>query len=698
MIARFVAILFLTLQIPTVGLAQFNTDQVLANARNALYFEDYVLSIQYLNRVINAKPYLAEPYFLRAYAKYSLDDYQGALIDCDKSIDINPFYPDAFNLRGIIKQRMDQYDGAMADFSEGLKIVPDHTHLLTNRANSQLALKEYAGALDDYNKVIAKDPNLVSVYLNRGIAKIHLNDTIGALSDFSFAAEKNPYLAEGFWYRAIVYSQTQQHQLAIADYNKAIDLKPDEPAYYLNRGITRYMLDDLQGAMDDLSKTIDLEPKNRLALLDRGLLRAEVGDLNRAIDDFSRALALDPSDLITIYNRALVYMQLGDYKPALADLNIVIENYPDYGPAYMSRSYVKSMLNDARGAMLDEGTAFKLEMQRRERQPKDDESSNSLAGNQDVSKKKEARTSSDNDIRQHNKVAVLNDFETKEKESDEAFASIRGRIQNRDIFVDLEPLFGVTLTGTDSLSVRVKYYDPDLEQFNRKRIIRPVLQFGNHDENTSAAGINFFNMAVQLTEDMTRGGVNADALFVRSIMFGAVMNFSQALDDLSKSIELEPTNKLALLNRSVIRFKMVEAIRALEAQKMPSEIGLQSRITAKNTPSVTAGGDQLERIIDYDLIIHDLNRIIEIDSRFAFAYFNRGIMMCIRRDFEAGINDFSKAIELNPEFAEAYFNRGLTRIFLKQEQQGVADLSKAGELGLYKAYNVIKRYGGVEKK
>lgn len=43
--------------------AQVNTDQVLRIGQNSLYLEDYVLSIQYFNQVIAAKPYLAQPYF-----------------------------------------------------------------------------------------------------------------------------------------------------------------------------------------------------------------------------------------------------------------------------------------------------------------------------------------------------------------------------------------------------------------------------------------------------------------------------------------------------------------------------------------------------------------------------------------------------------------------------------------------------------
>ena len=63
----------------TVGVqAQINTEQVVNIGRNALYFEDYILAIQYFNQAIKAKPFLAEPYFFRSVAKISLEDYQGA--------------------------------------------------------------------------------------------------------------------------------------------------------------------------------------------------------------------------------------------------------------------------------------------------------------------------------------------------------------------------------------------------------------------------------------------------------------------------------------------------------------------------------------------------------------------------------------------------------------------------------------------
>jgi tetratricopeptide (TPR) repeat protein len=102
-------------------------------------------------------------------------------------------------------------------------------------------------------------------------------------------------------------------------------------------------------------------------------------------------------------------------------------------------------------------------------------------------------------------------------------------------------------------------------------------------------------------------------------------------------------------------------------------------------------------ISEYELIRADLNKVITLAPDFVYAYYNRAIILCQQNDYHAAMVDFNKAIEINPLFAEAYFNRGITHIFLGQTQEGLADLSKAGELGLFKAYNIIKRYTDVEE-
>jgi len=86
--------------------AQINTDQVVNIGRNALYFEDYILAIQYFNQAIKAKPFLAEPYFYRSVAKISLEDYGGAEQDAGLAIERNPFIVDAYQVRGVARQNL----------------------------------------------------------------------------------------------------------------------------------------------------------------------------------------------------------------------------------------------------------------------------------------------------------------------------------------------------------------------------------------------------------------------------------------------------------------------------------------------------------------------------------------------------------------------------------------------------------------
>ena len=88
---RAAVILYMLLAMLPLATAQLNTERIMEIGRNALYFEDYVLSIQYFNKVVEAKPFLHEPYFFRGLAKFYLDDYKGAEKDLDKAIEKNPY-------------------------------------------------------------------------------------------------------------------------------------------------------------------------------------------------------------------------------------------------------------------------------------------------------------------------------------------------------------------------------------------------------------------------------------------------------------------------------------------------------------------------------------------------------------------------------------------------------------------------------
>ena len=104
--------------------AQIDVEQALSIGRNAIYFNDYIVSMGYFNQIIGLRPWMAEPYFYRAVAKINLDDYAGAEEDATLALDRNPIYPRAYLLRGIARFSQKEYASAVADFRRGLELSP----------------------------------------------------------------------------------------------------------------------------------------------------------------------------------------------------------------------------------------------------------------------------------------------------------------------------------------------------------------------------------------------------------------------------------------------------------------------------------------------------------------------------------------------------------------------------------------------
>jgi tetratricopeptide (TPR) repeat protein len=96
--------------------------------------------------------------------------------------------------------------------------------------------------------------------------------------------------------------------------------------------------------------------------------------------------------------------------------------------------------------------------------------------------------------------------------------------------------------------------------------------------------------------------------------------------------------------------------------------------------------------VQLDLVVKDYEKANELFPDFAFAWFNRGNALYLLQDYRTAIANYTKSIEKESDFAEAYFNRGLCYVKIGENSKGIEDLSKAGELGIYVAYNVIKRF------
>ncbi|MDE6510296.1 MAG: tetratricopeptide repeat protein, partial [Muribaculaceae bacterium] len=172
--------------------AQINIERALNVGRNALFFDDYVLAIQYFNQVIELKPRMAEPYLLRAIAKYNLDDFNGAETDASAALDRNPFLPDAWEVRAVARQNLGKTEEAIGDYRGALRQLPLNIHLLFNMAIAQNEAGLYADADSTFAVLLKEYPRFDNGYVGRAQLNLERGDTAAATADLTRALEINP--------------------------------------------------------------------------------------------------------------------------------------------------------------------------------------------------------------------------------------------------------------------------------------------------------------------------------------------------------------------------------------------------------------------------------------------------------------------------------------------------------------------------
>lgn len=698
-------ILWLALQFGTLSaFAQINTDRVLAIGRNALYFEDYVLSIQYFNQVIRSKPWLAEPYFFRAVAKISLDDFQGAEEDCSACIERNPFLAQAYYARGIARQSMENYDGAISDYQKGLEFRRDDRQMLVNQAVAYIQKKDYDDAKTVFETLLKAYPKYAMTYLSRGAMYLEEGDTTKALADYNQAIQLDPYYAPAYGNRAILYYQLEDFDNALTDLNDAIRLNPKESGYFINRGLVSYQKNNLRGAMDDYDQVISMDHDNLIARFNRGLLRYQVGDNNRAIEDFDVVLQLEPDNYMAYYNRALLRYETGDYAGAVSDYDVVLEEYPNFLPAYYSRSDAKKKLHDQAGAEKDIWTAYRKEEQLKKERAAGKSTSTASGNNtgKAATNGDNTRERSDKSIDKFNRLVV---YDKEEERKNKYQSEVRGRVQDRNVRVDLEPQFILTFYEKADAVKKQLYYSKMIDDFNRQMALRMKLLVTNQEAALTEDQIASHFASIDNYSDLIgRNPNNVNAYLGRAIDYMLVQDFASAIKDYDKVIELDPDMVIAYFNRAVVRYKQLQyedsnrksEIMDLTSQSSPLTMsfnfgGKTQRIASTPTREQLQDAEEKEHAYKHEQITRDYDLAIRLNPDFIYAYFNRANLRCALHDYRAAIEDYTEAIERDPEFAEAYFNRGLARLSQGNTTQGIADLSKAGELGIINAYSIIKR-------
>ena len=630
--------------------AQFNTDRLVMIGRSALYYEDYVLSIQYFNQAISMKPWLYEPWFFRGVAKFYLDDFRGAESDCSEAIERNPYVINAYELRGLCRINQKKYREAISDYDRALRYNPDNQGLWHNRILCLIQEKNYDLALAQIDTMSARWSKYARAYAMQAEVYLLKKDTTKAVKSLDKSLELDPYDG-GIWAERAVISLARQKWKEGEEFlTKSIHLLPKHSGNYINRALARFNQNNLRGAMADYDTALDLDPNNFLGHYNRGLLRAQVGDDNRGIEDFDFVLKLEPNNIMALFNRALLLEQTGNLRAAIRDYSKVIEEYPNFWFGLQHRASCYRRLGNTKQAELDEFRILKAQMDKH-------------YGKQPRLSKKQMRKRSDIDPDKYNQLVVADEQEVEH----EYKSDYRGRVQNRKTDVALLPMYALTFIQPQN-SVKVDTpFENSVDAFNQtsgSRTIYLSCDQATVGESRMKRIFEYIDSLSTIIDQAKTTAKVAPLLLLRAVAYASIQNFDNAIDDLSICLQIDSTSSLAYWQRAVCQAKINE---------FNASEGTNIDLKSAN-------------------VLGDLSDAIALAPQNSYLYYNRGNLYALRGDYQRAIADYSQALTLNQDLAEAWYNRGLSKIFAKHVEEGVEDLSKAGELGLYQAYSVIKKY------
>jgi len=662
-----------------LGFAQWNTERILTIGRNALYFEDYVLSIQYFNQVIKIKPYLAEPYMFRAMAKVQLGDDQGAELDATQAIERNPFLPQAYYIRGFARRRLRLYNEAVNDFSKAYEFSPNSLNLLMNRMDAFIRLEDYQSAMRDLDTYIKLSPKSTNMYYEKGFIQLFMKDTVAAEASFDKYIAMDSTSSQGWSARGLLKMQKQKNDEAYADYSQAIKRNSSYSGDYINRGILNVQKKNFREALTDYDNAIRLDKKNDLAYYNRALLRANLGDNNNALSDLEKVLELDTTNMDALYRKAMLENDLGQYRKAIADYNTIIKKHPYFIPAFWGIAEAEDGLGDKRNAFKYRQMAYNIEKNKEniKRKVKDE-----IAANNKI----DANTPKSSTNR---KTEIFNRFVTQNIDDTQSESkyndSKRGNVQENYADVINQRNFALSYYAKTDETRRTNLYQPVVEDYNKKRLLSTNLKITNNEIPLTSELVNsHFEAINNISSQISRDEESADLYFHRALEFALVQDFSSSVEDLNKALSIRPDFTIAYFCRANIRYKLVDY------QK--NTIVDNNLNTENQTDKTKRLSTEKQTKFDVEMIMRDYDKVIELQPDFAFAYYNKANILCTQKDFRSAISNFTKAIECDADFAEAYFNRGLTYLFTGQDAKGLADLSKAGELGIYQSYNLLQRF------
>lgn len=106
-------------------------------------------------RILEHKSDYFLAYYERGLLKYSLNDFESAMVDFDMCLYFNKLYSPAYLARGKSYFRLFKYDNALIDFNRAIIAMPSNGEAHYFRGLTNLRRNDYSAACVDLNKAVS---------------------------------------------------------------------------------------------------------------------------------------------------------------------------------------------------------------------------------------------------------------------------------------------------------------------------------------------------------------------------------------------------------------------------------------------------------------------------------------------------------------------------------------------------------------
>ena len=187
------------------------------------------------------------------------------------------------------------------------------------------------------------------------------------------------------------------------------------------------------------------------------------------------------------------------------------------------------------------------------------------------------RKKSDKNMENYRKIVIADDSEMEQRYS----STYRGRVQDRNVTVRLEPMYALTYYERVSDVKRTVHFYRYIEELNHEKIFPKPLRITNMETPLTEEQVKHHFALIDVhTSNIVARPDDAKMRFMRGLDFYLVQDFDSSIDDFTQSILLDGSFFPAYFMRALVRYKQLDYRKAEQGSEERS--GLSADAAKKN--------------------------------------------------------------------------------------------------------------------